>query len=46
VAREKKGRKRKWAQRNFTHDHASAATEEHHINLIKGGAIGTVTEWW
>jgi hypothetical protein len=45
VARKEKSGKRKWPQRNFTHDHASAATEEHHINLIKGGTIGAETEW-
>ena len=45
VTREEKSRKRKWPQRNFTHDHAPAATEEERVNLIKGGAIGTETEW-
>jgi hypothetical protein len=45
VAREEKSSKRKWPQRNFTHDHAPAATEEERVNLIKGGAIGAETEW-
>jgi hypothetical protein len=45
VAREEKSRKRKWPQRNFTHDHAPAATEEERINLIKGGTTGAETEW-
>ena len=31
-----------WPQRNFTHDHAPAATEEERVNLIKGGAVGAM----
>ena len=46
VAREEECRKWKRPQRNFTHNHAPAATEEECVDLVKGGAVGTVTKWW
>ena len=45
VAREEECRKWKRPQRNFTHDHAPAATEEERVDLVKGGAVGAETEW-
>ena len=42
VAREEECREGKRPQRNFTHDHAPAATEEERVNLIKGGAVGAM----